>query len=454
MNPIVLKEKLTNYRKWLRLSQHSVAEYLGLTKSAMSALESDLERKVELHELIKLCKLFHCSIDEILEFGNDFTLNTDIQFSGRMKVDDDLSINDKEELKFFVAELKKLKNKYSVNQYQAKSEVVKLAVKELLEICEIREAPIDVYKIANKLGIHVKLSALNKLSGAFVRGNPDERISGILLNSNQPERRNRFSLGHEIAHFFLGHYPDKDIEETKLGRHTLKTEKDADAFSSELLVPSSLLQSELDKLSTTSISEIEIYKLADHFIVSFQMMLNRLYYSEKVISDTQFKNYSKMKVRDIKKKASSVDNQKIEFSPQEHLKDVIGLGKRFDLKTIKKNDIRLLQEIAYEKYISLVPLEQRVTEVKDIYEQTIFWLVNAQTSEVSKNSVKSDPKEYLESKGYEVYDKRPNGGCLWVVDSEAVTKEMESLIERGFNFVKTENGSRTTKKRPSWYLKD
>lgn len=453
MNPILLKEKIVSYRKWLRLGQYSVAEYLGLTKSAMSALESDLERKVELHELVKLCKLFLCTPDEILEFGDDFSKSTDVQFSGRMKVDDDLSQVDKEELKSFVIELESEESKYWPCTL-AQSSVVKIAVKELLDLSEVSEAPVDVYKIATKLGIQIKFSALSKLSGAFVRGQESLRPSGILLNSNQPETRLRFSLGHEIAHFFLNHYPDKDIEETKLGRHTLKTEKDADAFASELLVPSTFLQKELDKLSPQSLTEIEIYKLADYFIVSFQMMLNRLYYTEKYISQEQFKQYSKMKVKDIKNRIISDSEDKIDFSPNVQLNNIVGANKRFDINNVKKGDIRLIQEIAYEQYIQQVPLEKRSTEVKDVYEKTIFWLSELKNQPKSQKDQSSDPKEILVSAGYEVYDKRPNGGCLWVVESSGAEEIVNQLINEGFSFIKTENGSRTTKKRPSWYLKD
>ena len=452
MNLIALKEKISSYRKWLRLGQYFVAKYLGLTKSAMSALESDLERKVELHELVKLCKLFLCTPDEILEFGKDFSKNTDVEFSGRMNVGDDLSQIDKEELKSFVIELESEQVEYNPNSL-AKSNVVKIAVKELLDISEVVEAPVDVYKIATKLGIQIKFSALSKLSGAFVRGIKNSRPSGILLNSNQPEARLRFSLGHEIAHFFLNHYPDKDIGKTKLGRHTLETEKDADEFASELLVPSTFLQKELDKLSPQSLTEIEIYKLADYFIVSFQMMLNRLYYTEKYISQEQFKQYSKMKVRDIKNKIISNSNDKIEFLPEIQLNDIVGEHKIFNINKIKKDEIRLIQEMAYEQYIQQVPLEKRSTEVKDVYEKTIFWLSKLKNPPKNTFDRSVNVRETLELKGFKVFDKRDNGGCLWVIDQRGVKSTISELESKGYKFDFAKNGSRTTKKRPSWYMK-
>ncbi|MAX66916.1 MAG: hypothetical protein CME66_08260, partial [Halobacteriovoraceae bacterium] len=143
----------------------------------------------------------------------------------------------------------------------------------------------------------------------------------------------------------------------------------------------------------------------------------------------------------------------VDFSPDIQLNSIVGENKRFDINNVKKDDISLIQEIAYEQYIQQVPLEKRSTEVKDVYEKTIFWLSELKNQPNSLENRSSDPKEVLISAGYEVYDKRDNGGCLWVVYQEGIEAIIDNLKENGHNFVFTENGSRTTKKQPSYYMK-
>lgn len=52
----------------------------------------------------------------------------------------------------------------------------------------------------------------------------------------------------------------------------------------------------------------------------------------------------------------------------------------------------------------------------------------------------------------EVIDKRPAGGCLWVVDREGVADLMRRLQEHGYPFKLATNGSRSTDGRRAWYL--
>jgi len=53
----------------------------------------------------------------------------------------------------------------------------------------------------------------------------------------------------------------------------------------------------------------------------------------------------------------------------------------------------------------------------------------------------------------EVHDKRDRGGCLWVVGGYELQTLMNTLKADGLRFSFTPNGSRTTGRRPAWYLK-
>jgi Zn-dependent peptidase ImmA (M78 family)/DNA-binding Xre family transcriptional regulator len=458
LNPIELKMKIADYRKWLRLGQFSVAKYLGISKSAMSALESDPERRIELHELVKLCKLFMCTPDEILGFDSVNSENKTLQFTGRMSISDSTNEIDKKELISFVNELERQAREPGydfIESATAKSTAPRSAVEELLVKYKIKEAPIDVYQVAIDLGINVKFSALSNLSGAFVRGKEGKKASGILLNSNQPEGRLRFSLAHEIAHFYLNHYEDRDLEGTSLGRQTLMTEKDADSFASDLLIPPSFLRNDLEKIASRKFDEIEIYKLADKYIVSYQAMLNKLYYQEKYITSDQFDRYSKLKVSEIKKQIESTSKAEIKFDRESHFLPLIENNSNFNISKINKDKIRLLQEIAFEKYQQEVPLEERGSEVKEVYENVVLWLSDLKDKKLNEKEETTktiDLVSFFETKRFEVHDKRNNGGCLWIVEAPGLKEHISQLEKSGYKFLYTKNGSRTTSKRPSWYL--
>ncbi|MBM7702917.1 AAA domain-containing protein [Metabacillus iocasae] len=62
-------------------------------------------------------------------------------------------------------------------------------------------------------------------------------------------------------------------------------------------------------------------------------------------------------------------------------------------------------------------------------------------------------KDALIKKGLIVIDKRDVGGKLWIVGGSELGQTLQKFEKDGMNFVFTENGSRTTKNLPGWYLK-
>lgn len=76
----------------------------------------------------------------------------------------------------------------------------KMAAAILEQIPDLK-APVPVEAIAEALGIvEIRLQPLRNLEAALLT--TSERSSGaILLNSESPHRRRRFSMGHELGHF-------------------------------------------------------------------------------------------------------------------------------------------------------------------------------------------------------------------------------------------------------------
>lgn len=451
MDIIDVKSKISEFRKWLRLGQQSVADYLEISKSAMSALESvESKRGVEVDELLKLCKLFMCEPHELIG-AKPLVRDLDSVFNTRMtNSEKELGEGDKAELDFFHFELKDMKSTgvfASQGKGRASQSLIAFAVEELMTKTNSTNIPIDVFSIASQLGIFVKFSALANLSGAYIHAS-DKNGPGILLNSNQPENRIRFSLAHEIAHYYLNHYSNQERAISLLGRHSSEIEKDADKFASELLIPKNILTEEVRKITKNSFSEKDVYKLSDKFAVSYQAMLLALLKSG-YLAQSQYDSYSKLKVSDLKNELNS-SRKDVEFNPQ-LINDIL-VKNNFDIENLNRDSARLIQEMSYQQYIALVPIERRKTEVKDVYEKVIFWLVEKR-DESLRTSLTEIAKKTLNNFKVEFIDKTSSGGCIWVISKTEHDAVIESLRKKNINFKFSENGGKATKNKPAWYLK-
>ncbi|MBU9721610.1 MULTISPECIES: AAA domain-containing protein [Bacillaceae] len=60
-------------------------------------------------------------------------------------------------------------------------------------------------------------------------------------------------------------------------------------------------------------------------------------------------------------------------------------------------------------------------------------------------------KSYLENEGFEVIDKRPKGGALWVIEAQELTPIIQQLKRQGIEFTYSKNGGRATRKKPAWF---
>lgn len=59
---------------------------------------------------------------------------------------------------------------------------------------------------------------------------------------------------------------------------------------------------------------------------------------------------------------------------------------------------------------------------------------------------------YLESKSYQIIDKRDKGGTLWVLGGWELNKELVPLKKHGLNFRFARKGGQSTKRKPAWFL--
>ena len=120
--------------------------------------------------------------------------------------------------------------------------------------------------------------------------NAEKSRGAIMIKAGTSPRRRRFTIAHELGHFLLPwHRQQKfscksaDIKDSGNSRNlapdqvTIETE--ANAFASELLMPSSAFKSFIDNLETPTL--FDLADLSDTFDVSFEATVHRY----KALSD-------------------------------------------------------------------------------------------------------------------------------------------------------------------------
>lgn len=156
---------------------------------------------------------------------------------------------------------------------------------EILKSHKLLKAPINVNKLAQKLGIEVKKEDFNDdISGLFILQNNTPQI---ILNKRESsnENRERFTISHEIGHYVLHstskqlfidkspriHFRDKDSSTGDI----LK-EKEANSFAASLLMPKELISHEISNNTSRAFLKDPISFLSNKFEVSQQAMTYRL----------------------------------------------------------------------------------------------------------------------------------------------------------------------------------
>jgi Zn-dependent peptidase ImmA (M78 family) len=149
---------------------------------------------------------------------------------------------------------------------------------DLRAASECSVPPIDVVKIARYLGVKVYGEKLPEdISGILdVRNEP-----AILINIDHVPHRQRFSIAHELGHFQLHHlmrgiiHMDKKsyYRNSKSAEGLDDIEIAANKFAAELLMPETMVRSELEKYDDViDMNEDIVAVMAEKFNVSTTAM--------------------------------------------------------------------------------------------------------------------------------------------------------------------------------------
>jgi len=157
--------------------------------------------------------------------------------------------------------------------------------RRLLDKVGIAAPAVDVAKIAKSLEIDVLFQHFQEdLSGVLIKTG-DKNTIGI--NSKHAKTRQRFSLAHEIGHFWLSHPGDMFVDKQmaavffrdgRSGDGTSIHEMEANRFAAALLMPAHFLVDSFLACERTGESDVEqtVSRLAKQYEVSAQAMRIRL----------------------------------------------------------------------------------------------------------------------------------------------------------------------------------
>lgn len=161
--------------------------------------------------------------------------------------------------------------------------LIKKKAAQLLEENGITQAPVNVETVAASLNITIRRTPTeDELSGFLLRKEEGQTVIGV--NTNHHPNRQRFTIGHEIGHFVLHRHSDMHVDRvvvklrSELSSKGEDTEEiEANRFSAELLMPESMLDRDIKKLSSSDLNDDRvIQQLAKRYGVSVNAMTNRL----------------------------------------------------------------------------------------------------------------------------------------------------------------------------------
>ena len=174
-------------------------------------------------------------------------------------------------------------------------------------------------------------------------------------------------------------------------------------------------------------------------------------------------------LEDIKKIHSKVDEKSEETlnklaSVDEKIAEIYAI--RDAILNAKNNIADEIQALkakndAFEKRFS--QLENRISKIENSQTQsTVYSEKNTATQKENTTQTvtppeKSELSQFFTSRGYEVIDKRQNGGALWVVGEKNQLQPVIDEAKKEFDNLSFEylaKGGKATKQRASWYTKD
>ena len=157
---------------------------------------------------------------------------------------------------------------------------------QLIASLGITEAPVNVDAVAKHLGIRIVSMKLDDDVSGLLITKPN--MASVVIREDDPLVRQRFSIAHEIGHYFLRHQfePGEHVHVDRGHRISQRDrqsstgmnlkEVEANQFAACLLMPAPLVRASIEELKAKELYDAHITALATKFRVSEQAMTIRL----------------------------------------------------------------------------------------------------------------------------------------------------------------------------------
>jgi Zn-dependent peptidase ImmA (M78 family) len=140
--------------------------------------------------------------------------------------------------------------------------------------------PIDVTRIASEQGLTIRYEPMEETVSGMLVIRDDQRV--IAVNRSHHEHRRRFTIAHELGHYFL-HRDHASVfvdavyfRDESSSEGTKQQEIAANAFAAELLMPEDILRKRFSYQPVADPDDKLIREAARQFEVSAQALTIRL----------------------------------------------------------------------------------------------------------------------------------------------------------------------------------
>lgn len=146
---------------------------------------------------------------------------------------------------------------------------------DILRAANAHSVPVPVELIAAKHQLRISRAPHKQFSGMLIR---KDGYALIGVSSSEPSVRQRFTIAHELGHFFLHPQKDAFVDYRDNKRDLMRTprEKEANMFAAALLMPRDLLRKDCRVMAKNGVADDELQVLARRYEVSEDAMRFRL----------------------------------------------------------------------------------------------------------------------------------------------------------------------------------
>lgn len=380
MSNTMLNEGFRMARKAVRVSQRLVAATADVSRPTVSAIERK-GREPRVGELVSLASLFRVSPEVLMRgdlveaVGRADTVDASFRAEGGKH----LHRQDAWELDRIRTDL--ITSVPCVTTDGATGVPTARACKAIREQLHLDDdPPFDVFRALYNHGYNLVFTALSSISGALIRGKPGQGGCAIVVNSDQPDDRQRWTAAHEVAHVACGHDPQAAAHIDLYGPARSRIDQEADIVAGELLMPRQEVHQRI--LDVSELTPEAMYKMADAFHVSYAAMVVRCG-TLNLIASHQVTDLRKAKPSKLEAQLGLKEQRTTPFDPDSVMPEIVDqLGYNgllpsewhLDFSTSGPIHVRRLQAAAARHYVTSTDIGDRRTSVTELFEEVAAWL--------------------------------------------------------------------------------